>query len=118
VTLRAGPRPRADAVPSFQPSDAAPATLSLRAGNVTEAEGGLQLTPVSRLDLRLRAQDGEDLGLLARLRDLLPGRYLFGLTGRGPGGNVLPKGVYQLRITAFPTQEGLSSRRRIVFRIK
>ena len=36
----------------------------------------------------------------ARLRDLLPGRYAFGLTGRGPGGKVLQPGTYVLRLRA------------------
>ena len=32
------------------------------------------------------------LGTIARLRDVLPGRYAFGLTGRGPRGRQLPRG--------------------------
>jgi subtilisin family serine protease len=103
--------------PSFAPSDAAPATLSLQAGTVRESNGGLELQPVSRLDIRLLDEEGEDLGLLARLRDLLPGRYLFGLTGRGPGGNVLPDGDYELRVAAYPTMPGKPTRRTIRFGI-
>jgi hypothetical protein len=61
---------------------------------------------------------GDDLGLLARLRDLLPGRYAFGLTGRGPGGNVLPKGVYTLRLVAVPTDDSKATRRSVTFRIE
>jgi Subtilase family len=117
VSLTVGRAKPRTGPPAFEPSDAAPATLSLRAGSVTEAGGRLQLTPVARLDIRLRTKDGEDVGLLARLRDLLPGRYLFGLTGRGPGGNVLPKGVYELRIAAYPTVPAAPSRRTIAFRI-
>ncbi len=34
------------------------------------------------------------LGVLARRRELLPGRYTFGLTGRGPDGERLRRGAY------------------------
>jgi len=104
--------------PAFEPSDSAPGRLSLQAGRVIVTGGRLELLPVSRLDIRLFTDDGDDLGLLARLRDLLPGRYEFGLTGRGPGGNVLPKGEYDLRIAAFPTVPGAPTRRATRFRIK
>jgi hypothetical protein len=40
--------------------------------------------------------------VLARLRDVLPGRYAYGLTGRGPQGGVLPEGSYVLRLRAYP----------------
>ena len=45
---------------------------------------------------------GTSLGLLVRMRDLLPGRYAFGLTGRDPQGNRLPAGEYTLTLTAIP----------------
>ena len=45
-------------------------------------------------------------GSLARLRDVLPGRYTFGLTGRGPDGQLLPPGDYVLRIVAYPVERG------------
>ena len=105
-------------LPSFEPSDAAPAVLSLQAGRVVDDGGRLELQPVSRLDIRLRTVSGDDLGLLARLRDLLPGRYAFGLTGRGPGGNVLPQGVYTLRLVAVPTDDSRPTRRSVTFRIE
>ena len=57
-------------------------------------------------------------GLLARLRDLLPGRVAIGLTGRGPGGNVLQPGRYRVRLVALPTSEGPPTIRTIAFRIK
>ena len=31
-----------------------------------------------------------------------PGRYTFGLTGRGPTGNRLGRGTYTIRVLAFP----------------
>ena len=103
-------------LPSFEPSDA---RGPLPAGwSVVDDGGRLELQPVSRLDIRLRTVSGDDLGLLARLRDLLPGRYAFGLTGRGPGGNVLPQGVYTLRLVAVPTDDSRPTRRSVTFRIE
>ena len=57
----------------------------VRAGRVVRSPRGNNVYPVLRLDVELWRADGKRLGLLARLRDLLPGRYAFGLTGRGPG---------------------------------
>jgi hypothetical protein len=73
--------------------------------------------PVSRLDVWLW-RGGNRLGLLARLRDLLPGRVIFGLTGRGPDGTVLPAGRYRLQLIAIPTGDGPPTSRTIEFRIK
>jgi subtilisin family serine protease len=102
---------------SFKPSDTTPAVLSLRAGLVTPAPTGAQVQPVSRLDVELW-HAGHRIGLLARLRDLLPGRVAIGLTGRGPGGSRLDPGRYQVRLLAFPTSVGPPTRRTIPFRIK
>ncbi len=101
----------------FTPSDITPAVLSLRAGLVTPAPTGAQVQPVSRLDVELW-HAGHRIGLLARLRDLLPGRVAIGLTGRGPGGTRLDPGRYQVRLLAFPTTDGPATRRTIPFRIK
>ncbi len=73
---------------SFRASDRAPAVLTVQAGQVRDLAGRRQLRPVSRLDVELWRGD-ERLGVLARLRDVLPGRYAFGLTGRGPRGGAL-----------------------------
>ena len=73
---------------------------------------------VLRLDLELsRAGSGESLGLLARLRHLLPGQYAFGLTGRGPAGRALPPGRYVLRLRAYPTGSGPPTRRTLRFTV-
>jgi len=45
---------------------------------------------------------GVRLGLLARRRELLPGRYTFGLTGRSATGRRLGRGLYTIRVLAFP----------------
>jgi minor extracellular serine protease Vpr len=100
----------------FQPSRSAPAVLAFRAGR---ASGGT-VEPVGILDLELWTQDGKRLGMLARLRDLLPGRYAFGLTGRGPNGKVLKPGTYVVRLLAQPVDaaDGASpSTAQAVFRI-
>jgi hypothetical protein len=102
---------------AFKPSDATPAVLSLQAGLVVPAPTGAQVQPVSRLDVWLW-RGGNRLGLLARLRDLLPGRIAFGLTGRGPDGTVLPRGTYRVQLAATPTGDGPTTSRTIEFRIK
>lgn len=85
----------------FRASDRAPAVLTVQAGQVSDLAGRRQLRPVSRLDVELW-RGGERLGVVARLRDVLPGRYSFGITGRGPRGRVLARGPYRLRVVAFP----------------
>jgi hypothetical protein len=55
--------------------------------------------------------------LLARLRDVLPGSYAFGLTGRGPNGGGLPPGRYRLRVLAVPP-DGTYERRFVRFQIR
>ncbi|HET7760004.1 MAG TPA: S8 family serine peptidase [Gaiellaceae bacterium] len=117
-------RPRSDLISgvalsetAFKPSDTTPAVLSLQAGLVEPAPAATEVHPVSRLDVWLwRGKDR--LGLLARLRDLLPGRIAFGLTGRGPDGTVLPHGVYRVELVAAPTGDGPTTTRTIGFRIK
>jgi hypothetical protein len=86
----------------FSPSKSAPAVLAFRAGRAVSAPGGERIEPVGLLDLELWTPKGERLGVIARLRDLLPGRYAFGLTGRGPDGKVLAPGLYVLRLRAQP----------------
>ena len=103
---------------AFTPSDAAPALLSFVAGSVRRSGGLPDVLPLSRLDLELWSPTGGRIGLLARLRDVLPGRYSFGVTGRDPTGAVLPKGEYQLRLAAFATDDGPPTIRTITFSIK
>ena len=87
---------------SFKASDTAPAILTVQAGNVV-AQNGVQIEPVSRLDILLYTAAGRFVGVMARLRDLLPGAYSFGITGRGPNSIVLAPGDYELRLAAWPT---------------
>jgi hypothetical protein len=102
---------------TFKPSDTTPAVLSLQAGLVLAGPAGAQVHPVSRLDVELWRANHR-LGLLARLRDLLPGRVAIGLTGRAPTGRVLEPGRYRVRLVAFPTSEGPPTSRTIGFRIR
>jgi len=87
---------------SFAPSDTDPAILSVQAGALVR-DGGLQIEPVRRLDILLYSGSGRFLGVMARLRDLLPGSYSFGITGRGPTSTRLAPGAYELRLAAWPT---------------
>jgi hypothetical protein len=56
--------------------------------------------------------------VLAQLRNLLPGRYAFGLTGRDADGETLEPGRYHLRLTAYPTGPGTPSQASIAFTIR
>ncbi|MGH3039567.1 MAG: hypothetical protein ACRDLZ_09235, partial [Gaiellaceae bacterium] len=86
----------------FSPSDRAPVVLAFRAGRVDQSLDGELIEPVGVLELELWTVKGRRLGVLAQMRDVLPGRYAFGLTGRGPQGKVLPEGDYVLRLRAHP----------------
>ena len=103
---------------SFHASDRAPAVLTVPAGQVHDLAGRRQLRPLSRLDVQLvREPDGRPLGLLARIRDVLPGRYAFGITGRGPRGGPLARGRYRLLIVAVPPV-GRPERASVSFQIR
>lgn len=104
-------------VQAFHASDNAPAVVSLRAGSLGETGGSAQVQPVERLEVELW-RHGHRIGLLARLRDVLPGRYAFGLTGRGPRGGRLRNGSYRLRIVAFPPGGARPSVARLGFTIR
>jgi subtilisin family serine protease len=103
----------------FEPSKSAPAVLAFRAGRADSGDGKIE--PVGLLDVELWTPEGKRLGLIARLRDLLPGRYAIGLTGRDALGKVLPAGTYVLRLRAQPVdaEDGtLPSTAQTVIRIK
>ena len=57
---------------------------------------------------------------MARLRDLLPGSYSFGITGRGPTSARLPAGSYELRLAAWPTLplDAKPSRAQVSFKVE
>jgi hypothetical protein len=105
---------------SFTPSDTAPALLSVQAGALTQDQQGVQIEAVSRLDVLLYTAAGKFVGVLARLRNLLPGSYSFGITGRGPTSARLPAGGYELRLAAWPTlpRDAEPSRAQVSFTIK
>ena len=77
--------------------------------------GRRQLRPLSRLDVELW-RGGKRIGVLARLRDVLPGRYAFGLTGRGPRGARSPRGAY--RCASSPCRRTGGPRPSVGFRIR
>lgn len=89
--------------------------LTVDAGRVTIVAGLREITPLARLDVVLRTANGRALGLLARLRDVLPGRYVFRLTGRGPNGKPLVPGKYLATVVAYPADGGPPSRRAVIY---
>jgi hypothetical protein len=110
--------PLALSTTSFTPSDAGPALLTFRAGQLVSEGARDAVQPISVLTLELLDGSGKQLGVLATLRDLLPGRYAFGLTGRTSAGNALAKGRYRIRVTAVPSLAGRSSSSVVAFTIK
>ena len=102
----------------FKPSDQKPSVLTLEAGKIAHAAGRDEVQALERLDITLWNARGVRVGLLARLRDVLPGSYQLGITGRSPAGAPLDKGKYQLRIVAMPAAKGPATRRSVTFRIK
>jgi len=103
---------------SFTPSDTRPALLSFVAGAVPTSDEGPNVEPVAAVDLELWSPTGGRIGLLARMLDVLPGRYSYGVTGRDPTGQVLPSGGYMLKLIAYPVGGGPTTVRTISFRIK
>jgi minor extracellular serine protease Vpr len=103
---------------SFTPSESAPALLTFQAGRILNDGGRDEVQPVALLQLELVRGDGTDLGTLVRLRDLLPGRYAFGLTGRSPAGSPLGRGRYVVEVVAVPSLPGPASRSKVAFTIK
>ena len=101
---------------AFNPADSF-AVLDLFAGRL-RLGAHPYVNPVGRLDIALWTKKGKRLGLLARLRDQLPGRYTFGITGRAPSGEILTPGEYRLVVRAYPTAEGPPSRRVLKLRIE
>ncbi len=103
---------------AFAASDITPALLALDVGRVLRVARQTEIRPVAQLDVDLWRADGTRVGLLARLRDVLPGRYTFGITGRGPDGKLLPAGDYVVRVIAHPVDGGPLSVRRLPFTLK
>jgi minor extracellular serine protease Vpr len=103
--------------PAFAASDRKPAILSLVAGRVDGSAERPQLLPLARLEMVLY-RGKRRVGTLVRLRDVLPGRYAFGLTGRGPRGSRLPKGRYVVRVLGVPVGGGPATVHSVPFRLR
>lgn len=101
----------------FEPSDLEPAVLTVIAGRVDGSVERPQLLPLQELSIDLY-RDGRRLGPLALVRDLLPGRYSFGITGRGADGRRLAPGAYELRLTAIPVAGGEADEETVPFTIR
>jgi subtilisin family serine protease len=102
---------------AFRPSDTRPVVLTLVAGRVDGSPERPQILPLTELELALH-RGRRKVGTLVRLRDVLPGRYAFGITGRGPRGGRLPAGAYVLRVVGTPVGGGSATSVRIPFRLR
>ena len=91
--------------------------LTVVAGRVDGSAERPQLLPLEELSIDLYRGDRR-LGRLALVRDLLPGRYSFGITGRGVNGRRLPPGEYELRLTATPVGGGDADEETVPFTIR
>jgi subtilisin family serine protease len=97
-------------------SDATPAALSFVAGSVTAAPDP-QVRGIELLEVELW-RGREQVGVLARRRELLPGRYTFGLTGRGPTGERLGRSAFTIRLVAYPGDGTRRQSDTIVYRVR
>ncbi len=84
---------------SFVPSDTSPTVLSFFAGRVDGSAERPSVLPLDQLTVDL-LKSGRRTGTLVSLRDVLPGRYAIGLTGRSTAGKRLPPGPYAVRVRA------------------
>ena len=103
---------------AFAASDTQPALLTVDAGRVLAGPGAAEIRPLARLDVELYRSTGERVGLLARLRDVLPGRIEFGLTGRDPAGTLLPPGRYVVRVVATSVDGSRPTSRKVRFALR
>lgn len=103
---------------TFVPSDVNPSILDVSAGRVDGTVNQPQLLPLVQLDVVLMREDGRPLGTLVTLRDLLPGRYRFGITGRDGRGRLLRPGSYKVRVVGTPVGDGPPDSAELRFRIR
>jgi hypothetical protein len=103
---------------TFVPSDVNPSVLDVGAGRVDGTIEQPQLLPLTMLEIDLLRGDGRPLGTLVTLRNVLPGRYRFGITGRGADGRVLRPGSYEIRVVATPAGGGPQDSTELPFRIR
>jgi hypothetical protein len=103
---------------TFEPSDVGAARLSFVAGAIPRPNRAQDVVPLSHIDLELLTAGGDPRGLLARLRDVLPGRYQYLVTGRDPAGQVLEPGDYWIRLVAYPTDGSPATAHIVPFTIK
>jgi hypothetical protein len=87
--------------PAFAPSRREGTVLTFRAGAASERADGVSIDAVGLLDVELETARGRSLGVVTRLRDLLPGTYGVRITGRGPSGRPLRPGRYVLVLRAW-----------------
>jgi subtilisin family serine protease len=86
---------------AFAPSRRKGAVLTFRAGAASEDADGVSIDAVGLFDVELETARGRSLGVVTRLRDLLPGSYAVRITGRSPNGRPLRPGRYVLVLRAW-----------------
>jgi hypothetical protein len=91
--------------------------LTLVAGRVDGSPDRPQLLPLKKLAIDLY-RGKRRVGTLVRLRDVLPGRYAFGLTGRGPRGARLRPGSYEVRVVGTPVGGARATTERVAFQVR
>jgi subtilisin family serine protease len=110
---------------SIRPSDSSVAVLSVDVGKILTIDSAdpaepakrIALVPAARLALDLWNEAGQRLGTLVVLRNVLPGRYSFGITGRSPAGADLEAGTYTIHVVARPVEGGRRSLRIVGFTV-
>ena len=101
---------------TFRASDTAPAVLSMRAGRFEVQRTAPWFQPVERLEVELWHKRRQT-GILARLRDVLPGSLRFGSPAAALGGR-LPIGAYRVRVVATPAGGGPPAIRDLALRLR
>jgi len=91
--------------------------LTIVAGRVDGTAERPQLLPLRLLAIDLY-RGKREIGRLVQIRDVLPGRYAFGITGRGPRGGRLPRGDYTLRVLAVPVGRSAVDQQLVPFTVK
>ena len=104
---------------AFRPSDVRPALLTLRAGRVIRTRRATRSGRSAASTSCFYVGTASALGLLARLRDVIPGHVTFGITGRDPEGNRLGPAATGCGVTAWPSERAAPPSRTVVrFRIE
>lgn len=79
-------------------------SLELAIGGTSKA-GSLGISGIEHLEVRLVDSRGKQRGVIGGLDQVLPGIYLFGITGVDAGGRALAAGRWTLQVRYVPAQD-------------